>query len=91
MLEMIDIIVSTPKRRTEPSKVLAAVHKFLDLYVNAWGFEWTTSKYHWPLHRAEFLQKMHAVFTGPDEWGGYQTVLHLSANTNSVSAMPPNA
>ena len=69
MLEMIDIIVSTPKRRTKPSKVLAAVHKFLDLYVKAWGFEWTTSKYHWPLHWAEFLQKMHAIFNDPDEWG----------------------
>ena len=70
MVEMIDIIASTPKHRTEPSTVLAAVHKFLDLYVKAWGFEWTTPKSHWPLHFAEFLQKMHEIMSAnSDEWG----------------------
>ena len=82
MLEMIDIIVSTPKRRTEPSKVLAAVHKFLDLYVKAWGFEWATSKYHWPVHWAEFLQRMHAIINDPDEWGWLPNCFTLERKHN---------
>ena len=70
MLEMIDIIASTPKCKTDPSTVLAAVHKFLDQYVKVFGFEWTTPKFHWPLHFAEFLQKMHEMFADTaDEWG----------------------
>ena len=46
MLDMIDVIVSSPKHRVEPAHLLAAVHKFLELFVHVWGFEWTTPKFH---------------------------------------------
>jgi len=68
MLDVIDIIVSTPKHRVEPAQLLAAVHKFLELFVHVWGSEWTTPKFHWLLHFPEFLAKMHGVF-GDDDWG----------------------
>lgn len=69
MIDMIDLIVSTPKRRIEPANLLAAVHKFLELFVAVWGFEWTTPKYHWLLHFAEFLAKMHEIMDDDDDWG----------------------
>lgn len=61
MLAVIDLVTSSPRSRVEPETLLVAVEKFLQLFVDVWGFETTTYKFHWLLHLPEYLQHMHDI------------------------------
>ena len=61
MLDVIDLITSTHKCKVEPADLLAKVQKFLDMFVEVWGFAMTTPKFHWLLHLPEYLQRLHEI------------------------------
>lgn len=50
-----ELIADTARVAVAPERLLGAVHRFLDLFVQAWGYEWLSPKFHWMLHYAEAL------------------------------------
>ena len=50
LADVLDLIVNTAKGIVAHDTLLDAIHKFLELFVAAWGFEWLIPKVHWLLH-----------------------------------------
>jgi hypothetical protein len=57
LVDLVDVITSTSRGVVLPSDLLAAVEKFLALFVSAFGVEWLTPKFHWLLHFHKHLLK----------------------------------
>ena len=57
-----ELIAETARTALDPAQLLGSVHRFLSLFVNAWGFEWLTPKCHWMLHYADVLMKNGRLF-----------------------------
>lgn len=57
-----ELISESARSNVDPAVLLGKVHRFLELYVAAWGVEWLTPKCHWTLHFAEVLQKIGRLF-----------------------------
>jgi len=57
-----ELIALTARSTVQPEKLLGAVHRFLLLFVTAFGYEWLTPKLHWMLHYAEALAKNRRLF-----------------------------
>ena len=50
-----ELIADTARYAVDPAQLLGSVHRFLELFVTAFGFEWLTPKCHWLLHYADVL------------------------------------
>ena len=57
-----ELIADTSRVKVAPELLLGEVHRFLDLFVQAWGFEWLSPKCHWMLHYPEALQANGRLF-----------------------------
>ena len=53
---MAQLVVATSRINVRPERLLGVVHKFLQAFTDAWGFEWLTPKCHWLLHFPETLE-----------------------------------
>ena len=55
---LVDLVFSSAKMhvQVQPFMVLAAAHRYLDLFVAAFGMDWLIPKDHWPLHFADTLE-----------------------------------
>lgn len=53
-----ELIGETSRSAIPAALLLGKIHRFLELFVDSWGFEWLTPKSHWLLHLAETLQKL---------------------------------
>lgn len=62
LLEVMDLVTATSRCRVEPGILLAKIQMFLDLFVEAFGAEMTTPKFHWLLHLPDYLERMHDLF-----------------------------
>jgi hypothetical protein len=57
-VDVVDLLTNTQKFNVRPSALSDAVHKFLQLFTETFGFDWMTPKFHWLLHFAKLLQKL---------------------------------
>ena len=57
-----ELIFDTARATVDPAMLLGKIHRFLELFVAAWGYEWLTPKCHWMLHYPEILQNMGRLF-----------------------------
>jgi hypothetical protein len=55
-VDVVDLITNTQRFTVSPHALRDAVHKFLSLFTETFGFEWLTPKFHWLLHFAKSLQ-----------------------------------
>ena len=55
LLYLVDLIVASARVTVLPEQLLGAVHRFLQAFVDAFGYEWLTPKCHWLLHLPETL------------------------------------
>ena len=55
LVDLADLIVATARVEVLPATLLAAGHRFLHLYVTAFGYDYMFPKMHWLLHFAETL------------------------------------
>ena len=61
MLEVIDLVTSTSRRKVAPHALLVAIEKFLRMFTEIWGSAMTKDRFHWLLHLPEYLQHMHDI------------------------------
>ena len=54
--DIVDFIVSIPRGGVTSELLLGAIERFLALFIAAWGFQYTHSKFHWLLHFAKHLR-----------------------------------
>ncbi len=59
LLDDIDLITLTSRRKVETPHLLVKIEVFLDKFAATFGAEMATPKFHWLLHLAEYLQYMH--------------------------------
>jgi hypothetical protein len=57
LAELVDLITITARVNVDPAALRNIVHKFLRLFVAAFGYEWMTPKFHWLLHFAKILAR----------------------------------
>jgi hypothetical protein len=50
LADLIDLVYSAARGGLTPQELRKAVYRFLKLFVDAWGAEWMTPKFHWLLH-----------------------------------------
>ena len=62
LIDVCELIALTHSVEVQPAKLLGKVHRFLELFVATWGFEWLMPKMHWLLHFAETLMKNGRLF-----------------------------
>jgi hypothetical protein len=62
LVDVCELIASTVRYDVQPAKLLGKVHRFLELFVAAFGLEWMTPKIHWMLHYADSLEKNGRLF-----------------------------
>ena len=58
LIELAHLIVATARIEVSPAKLLGLVHRFLEAFTAAFGFEWLTPKCHWLLHLPETLKRL---------------------------------
>ena len=58
LVDVVELIEITKRTSVQPHALLAAVHRYLELYVPVFGFEWLAPKDHWLLHLAETLAEL---------------------------------
>ena len=63
LADMIEFIISVPKGNVTPTLIRASVHKFLSLFVDAWGPEYLFPKMHWLLHFGTELQNFRVLLS----------------------------
>ena len=56
-IELAHIVVATARVEVSPAVLLDVVHRFLDDFTKAFGFEWLTPKAHWLLHLPDALAR----------------------------------
>ena len=57
MIELSQLTAATARINVSPARLLSVVHRCLDAFVHAFGFEWLTPKCHWLLHLPETLER----------------------------------
>ena len=57
LVDVVDLIVASSRITVPPSKLLVAVEKFLQLFVDVWGHDWMVPKFHWLLHLPSVLRR----------------------------------
>ena len=57
LIELAHLIVATSRVTVSPACLLALMHRFLDAFTNAFGFDWLTPKCHWLLHLPKALRR----------------------------------
>ena len=62
LIDVCELIALSHSVEINPAALLGKIHRFLELFVAAWGFAWMTPKMHWMLHYPEALQKNHRLF-----------------------------
>ena len=62
LVELSQHVVATGRIPITPEKLLGIVHRFLEEFTNAFGFEWLTPKCHWLLHLPEALGRHGRLF-----------------------------
>ena len=62
LVTVCQLIADTVRYEIDPAQLLGSVHRFLQCFVAAFGFEHMTPKTHWTLHYAEVLEKMGRLF-----------------------------
>lgn len=62
LVDVCELVALTASDEVMPAKLLGTVHRFLELFVKAFGFDWMTPKLHWQLHFAETLEKNGRLF-----------------------------
>ena len=77
LLMIIDLVVATSSRHIEPAILLATVESFLEDFIEVFGVEWTTPKFHWLLHLAEYLARMHKLYKDVFGYGWLQNCFVL--------------
>ena len=55
--DLTELLTSTGRLDIQPHRLLGATHRFLDMFVHAYGFEWLIPKAHWLLHMADALRR----------------------------------
>ena len=58
LAEIVDFITAATRNNVQPETLLGSVHRFLELFVAAFGYEWLTPKCHWLLHFAKHLSRL---------------------------------
>ena len=58
LTDLVAIIVATSRLTVSPHVLLGAVHRFLELFVLAFGFDWLNPKCHWLLHLVDSLNSV---------------------------------
>lgn len=76
-LKVIELVTATSRRKVEPATLLVAVEEFLDKFVTTFGVEMTTPKFHWLLHLAEYLERMHELLERKLGYGWLQNCFVL--------------
>ena len=61
LADVVDFIVSSSRAKVEPAAVDDLVEKFLELFADAFGKEWTTPKFHWLLHFGDALDRYNVL------------------------------
>lgn len=62
LVDVCELVSETARSQVSAAKLLGSIHRFLELFVDSWGFEWLTPKCHWLLHFPEALQKNGRLF-----------------------------
>ena len=62
LVDVCELIAATHRMDVSPARLLGSIHRFLELFVASWGFEWLTPKCHWMLHYAESLARNGKLF-----------------------------
>ena len=62
LIEVCELIASTVRHTVQPAMLLGRIHRFLELFVGSFGYEWLTPKFHWLLHYADALAKNGRLF-----------------------------
>jgi hypothetical protein len=57
LVDVVDLIVASSRITVPSARLLAAVEKFLQLFVDVWGHEWMVPKFHWLLHLPGVLSR----------------------------------
>ncbi len=57
LIHVAETISSSHRVTVSPAVLLGSVHRFLDCFTTAFGYEWLTPKAHWTLHLPETLQR----------------------------------
>ena len=57
LVDVVDLVMATLRVPIAPATLLAAIHKFLEVFTGAFGHEWLIPKFHWLLHMPETLQR----------------------------------
>jgi hypothetical protein len=58
LVDVIDLIFTTPHGMVSPAELLEAVELFLAMFKKLWGVEWMTPKFHWLLHYSSHLARL---------------------------------
>ena len=58
LTDIVEIIVGTARNDVRPEQLLGRVHKFLELFVAAFGYDSQVPKFHWLLHLPEILARL---------------------------------
>ena len=56
-IELALLVVATARIDVSPARLLGVVHRFLEDFTNAFGFDWLIPKAHWLLHLPESLKR----------------------------------
>ena len=56
-ISLAQLVVATSRIAVSPARLLGVVHRYLDDFTKAFGFEWLTPKAHWLLHLPETLRQ----------------------------------
>ena len=62
LVQVCELVADSVRYDVLPAELLGKVHRFLELFVAAFGYEWLTPKLHWMLHYAEALLKNKRLF-----------------------------
>ena len=65
---VIDCLVATGKGLVDPDTLLNAVETFLDKFDTAFGFDWSTPKFHWLLHFSDVHNKFEKLTLRVGPW-----------------------
>ena len=57
LCDLVELIVASARLTVTPDMLKAEVHRFLEAFVAAFGFEWLTPKAHWLLHLPDHLAR----------------------------------
>ena len=62
LMDVCELVALTARYEVQPARLLGRVHRFLSLFVDAFGWQWLSPKLHWMLHYPEALRKNGRLF-----------------------------